>query len=149
MGRLDRPLRFLAVGGVAFVVDVGLFNLLVHGPSGILHDRPLSAKVLATALSTVVSFGGNKLWTYVVHERVAPLRQTAVFVLVNLIAWGLALVPLIFSRYVLGLDSAVADNVSGNFVGVGVALIFRFWAYGRYVFPTGSSPTSVMSDRQS
>jgi putative flippase GtrA len=39
------------------------------------------------------------------------------------------------SRYALGLDGVVADNVSGNIIGVGLALVFRFWAYRRWVFP--------------
>lgn len=138
-GTAHRVLRFLVVGGAAFVVDVGLFNLLVHGPDGgILHDRPVSAKVVATGLSTLMSFYGNKLWAYGEHERGRPLRQTVLFVLVNIVAWGLTLGPLAFSRYVFGLDSALADNVSGNLIGVVLALVFRFWAYGRFVFPAAA-----------
>jgi putative flippase GtrA len=144
VGRFDRVLRFLVVGGVAFVVDVGLFNLLVHGPDGgVLNDRPIAAKVVATGASMLVSYYGNKLWTYVAHESSTPLRQTAAFLVVNAVAWGLNLAPLAVSRYVLGLDSVLADNVAGNVIGVALALVFRFWAYGRYVFPSAPSAPSA------
>lgn len=31
--------RFLSVGGVAFVVDIGVFNLLRFGPGGLLEEK--------------------------------------------------------------------------------------------------------------
>ena len=39
------------------------------------------------------------------------------------------------SRYVLGLDSAFADNVSGTFIGQVVSTTFRYFTYGKFVFP--------------
>jgi putative flippase GtrA len=129
-------IRFLVVGAAAYVVDVIVFNALAHGPGGgVLNDRPVTAKVLSTVVSALASFYGNKLWTFDDHHHDRPLRQTTVFVAVNVVAWGLMIGPLALSRYVLGLDGVVADNVSGNGIGVGLALVFRFWAYRRWVFP--------------
>ena len=39
------------------------------------------------------------------------------FILINLIATALQLSCLGFSRYVLGLDTVLADNISGTFIG--------------------------------
>ncbi|CAM3631012.1 hypothetical protein GCM10009799_48880 [Nocardiopsis rhodophaea] len=36
---------------------------------------------------------------------------------------------------ILGLDSPLARNISGNFIGVGLATLFRFWSYRLWVFP--------------
>ena len=37
------------------------------------------------------------------------------------------------SRYVLDLQSPLADNAA-NIVGIGLAALFRFWAYREFVF---------------
>jgi putative flippase GtrA len=129
-------IRFLAVGAAAYVIDVIVFNALAHGPGGaVLNDRPVTAKVVSTVVSVLASFYGNKLWTFEGHHHDQPLRQTTVFIGVNVVAWGLMIGPMALSRYALGLDGVVADNVSGNIIGVGLALVFRFWAYRRWVFP--------------
>jgi putative flippase GtrA len=41
---------------------------------------------------------------------------------------------LAISRYILGFDSILADNISSNVIGVGIGTIFRFWAYRTLVF---------------
>ena len=51
--------RFGAVGIVAYVIDVGLFNVLVHvGDPGVLADRPLTAKTVSTVVATVFAEHG-------------------------------------------------------------------------------------------
>ena len=47
----------------------------------------------------------------------------------------IALACLWFSHYALGLDNAVADNISANVIGLGLGTLFRFWSYRRWVFP--------------
>jgi hypothetical protein len=42
----------------------------------------------------------------------------------------------------LGLTSALADNVSANGVGLVLGTAFRFWAYRRYAFPV--EPTASL-----
>jgi hypothetical protein len=39
-----------------------------------------------------------------------------------------------FSHDLLGFTSPLADNISGNFFGIGLGTLFRFWAYRRFVF---------------
>ena len=56
LGHLVRELmKFGVVGGVAFVVDVGLFNLLLH-----LTDKPLTSKAVSTIVATTVAYAGNR-----------------------------------------------------------------------------------------
>jgi putative flippase GtrA len=40
-----------------------------------------------------------------------------------------------FSHYALGFTSLLADNISANFVGLGLGTLFRFWSYRKWVFP--------------
>lgn len=130
--------KFGTVGAVAFVVDVVLYNLLVFGPPGggpgPLPDAPLLAKTLATAVATVVAWSGNRWWTFRSRRSSGKTAEFALFVLFNVIGLGIALAVLGFSRYVLGLDSQLADNVSGNGIGLALGTLFRFWAYKRFVF---------------
>jgi putative flippase GtrA len=58
---------------------------------------------------------------------------------VNTIGLILTIIPLYVSRYVLGFDSLLADNISANILGVGLALVFRFIANRVWVF-TASRP---------
>lgn len=128
--------RFLVVGAAGYVTDVGLFNLLVHVPpgAGVLHDKPLTAKVLSLFAATIVTFVGNRQWTFR-HRRGGGIpRQYAVFLALNVVAAGITLMPLAVSRYALGLTGPLADNIAGSVVGVALAMVFRFVTYRRWVF---------------
>ncbi len=134
---LRRGGAFLVVGGVAFVVDAVVFNLLVFWVSGrgILFEAPLAAKIVAISVATVVTYVGNRYWTFGARRIQQRWTRYVVFVVLNLVAMGLQLGCLAFSRYVLGLEGVVADNVSGTLVGQIVATLFRFFTYDRWVFP--------------
>ena len=136
--RLGELLRFGSVGAVAFVVDAGTFNLLLHGPGPLLGDRPLTAKVLAVTVAMLVSWVGNRYWTFASRRTVGRVRELVVFAVVNLGGMVIAVGCLAVSRYLLGLTSPLADNIAANVVGLGLGTAFRYVAYRRLVF-TGSA----------
>jgi putative flippase GtrA len=127
--------KFGVVGAVAFVVDVGIFNVLLYHSSGPLHGKPLTAKIVSTAAATVVSYLGNRFWTFRHRDRVGNAREYLLFFLLNGVGMAIATGCLAFSHYVLGLTSPLADNVAANLIGLGLGTLFRFWAYRRWVFP--------------
>ncbi|MGP9536447.1 GtrA family protein [Brachybacterium sp. AOP43-C2-M15] len=137
-----RPtVKFLLVGGAVFLLDAAMYNLLVfwHPADGwgrgLMHASPLTAKVLTIAIASCLTYLGNRLWTFGDRPRPDTTRSVMLFILVNLIATGLQLSCLGFSRYVLGLDSVLADNIAGTFIGQIVSTSFRYVTYGRLVFP--------------
>jgi putative flippase GtrA len=133
--------RFGVVGLGAFVIDVGLFNLLVHvGDPGVLADRPLTAKVISMVVATVFAYQVNREWTWKYRGRSTFWREYSLYFVLNAVGLAITLVPLAISRYLLQLDSALADNVSGNVIGVGLGTLFRFWSYRRWVFPAQKEP---------
>ncbi|MCX4093844.1 GtrA family protein [Nocardia sp. alder85J] len=133
---LRRSAAFLVVGGIGFVVDAGTYNLLVFaGGKGVLYHAPLLAKIIAIVTATVVTYFGNKWWTYG-QRGGGSARQYVLYALFNVIAIGLQLGCLGFSRYVLELSSPLSDNVSGTLIGQALAVVFRYWAYGAFVFTT-------------
>jgi putative flippase GtrA len=129
-------LKFGVVGALAFVIDAGGFNLLVygHGGSGPLHRKVLTAKIISATISIVFAYLGNRLWTFRHRRRPEVHHEVILFAVVNGIGLLIAVACLGFSRYVLGHDSALANNVSGTFVGTALGTLFRFWAYRRFVF---------------
>lgn len=126
-------LTFLAVGGVGYLVDVGGFNLLRAVPVFADHD-PTIAKTIAVALAMAVTYVGNSALTWSRAVAADRRREVVLFVVFNLIGLGFSVVTLFVSRHLLGLTSAMADNVSANVVGIALGTAFRFWSYRRYVF---------------
>lgn len=145
VARAAELLRFGTVGGLAFVVDTGLFNLLRFGPGDLLADKPLTAKVLSVAVATIVAWLGNRYWTFSDRKTQTQLREFIGFVVVNIGGMGIALGCLWFSHYVLDLRSPLADNISANGVGLVLGMVFRYLAYRTFVFtakPAGATKTA-------
>lgn len=137
--RLAELIRFGFVGGVAFVVDAGLFNLLRFGPGELLGHKPLTAKVVSVAVATVVAWLGNRYWTFAARRTSSRTREFIGFAVVNVIGMAIAVGCLAFSHYVLGLTSPLADNIAANVVGLALGTLFRYLAYRFFVF-TGPRP---------
>ena len=123
-------LKFGVVGAVAFVVDVGLFNLVLFA-----SDKPLTSKTVSTVTATTVAYVGNRYWTFRKRSRSGVRREYALFFLLNGVGLAIALTCLFVSHYVLGFTSPLADNIAANGVGLALGTVFRFWSYRRWVFP--------------
>jgi putative flippase GtrA len=129
--------KFGAVGAIAFVVDFGVFNLLRSGIIGGEHglaEKPLTAKTISVIIATIVAWLGNRYWTFRHRRRASRRREFALFGIMNVGGLAISLACLGVSHYVLGLTSALADNIAGNVLGLGLGTLFRFWAYRRFVF---------------
>lgn len=123
--------KFGAVGAVAYVVDVGLFNIVRFG----LGQGPLTSKTIATATAITVAYYGNRHWTWRSRPRQGFRREYTLFAAVNGAGLAIQLACLGISFYVLELQGQLAENIAGNVVGVGLGTLFRFWAYRTWVFP--------------
>ena len=131
LGHLVRELlKFGVVGAVAFVVDVALFNLLLHET-----DKPLTSKTLSTVTATTVAYIGNRWWTFRRRSRSGVGREYTLFFLLNGVGLAIALGCLATSHYLLGFTSRLSDNIAANVVGLVLGTTFRFWSYRRFVFP--------------
>jgi putative flippase GtrA len=128
--------RFLAVGGFATVVDVGLFNLWLHV---VAATGPVLAKTVSTVAGAVVAFVGNRQWSFAGRHRVGFGHQVSRYTVVNVAALVLAVAPVVVAHSVLGLRGTLAMNLAANVVGLGAATAFRFYGYRRWVFPPARS----------
>ncbi|MFD1715555.1 GtrA family protein [Amnibacterium flavum] len=132
----DQLWKFALVGGVGFVIDFGVFNLLratILAPS-ILHEGPILAKVASTTLAIVANWIGNRYWTFGPHRRSDSAVEAFEFVVVSLAGMGVGLLCLWVSHYVLGYTSLLADNISSNVIGLLLGSLLRFTLYRHWVY---------------
>ena len=121
--------KFGTVGAIAFTVDVGLLNLLNVG----LGYAELRSKVAAAAVATAVAFALHRKWTFRHREQQGLGRESALFFALNAVGLVITLVVIGAATYGLSLRGALALNIA-NVLGVGLATLFRFWAYRRFVW---------------
>ncbi|RQP12633.1 MAG: GtrA family protein [Microbacteriaceae bacterium] len=128
--------RFGVVGLVGLVIDFGVFNILratVFAPEN-LHEGPVLAKVVSTGLAIIANWVGNRYWTFREHRGRQLWREFAEFLVVSLGGMAIGLACLWISHYVLGFTSILADNISGNVIGLALGTAFRFTLYKTWVF---------------
>jgi len=144
-GALVRELsKFGTVGGIAFAIDLAIFNVLLLRAGA----EPVLAKTISTVIATTVAFAGNRFWTWRHREHRHMARQYTMFFLLNGIGLGIGLACLVLAHYGLGqfwpeLQTPLADNISGQFVGTAVGTLFRFWSYRRFVFGDNVVPDPI------
>jgi putative flippase GtrA len=120
--------KFGIVGVLAFVITIGLTNLLLsHGLS------PVMSTTIATIVATLFAFVGNRQWAFK-HRRGKGLgREGLLFFFFN----GIGLVIqdgfVAAVQHGLGRNDHLAVNIA-LILGVGVATLIRLYCYRRWVF---------------
>ena len=133
--RTTEILRFLMVGGMNWVVDFAVFNIVRAATQG---HWVMLAKVAAVAVATLFSWVVNRSWTFRSRATDTPHRELAGFVVVNVLGMVPPLACLWFSHHVMWWTSVLADNISANVVGLVIGTILRYLGYRFLVF-TGSA----------
>lgn len=139
-------MTFLAVGGVGYVVDIAVFNVL-RSSFAIGFLDPSTARVLAATAAIAVNYVGNRTFTWRDASRGDRKREVALFFVFSVIGLGFSLATLAISHDLLGLTSRLADNISANVVGLGLGTMFRFWSYRRFVFAPSRSDEARSQER--
>jgi len=133
-------LKFAMVGATTWVIDTVVFLAL---KSTVLAPKPLTAKVIAVLVATIVSYVLNREWSFRTRGGRERHHEAALFFLISGLGVAVYTAPLAISRYVLDLKvpgvslltQEIADFVSGQILGVLAGMAFRWWAFRRFVFP--------------
>lgn len=133
-------LKFGIVGGTTFVLDTVVFFTL---KSTVLGPKPVTAKIIATLLATILSYVLNREWSFRTRGGRETRHEAVLFFLVSAVGLVINTVPLWVSSYVFDLrvpnvsrfTENVADFLSAQIIGTLLAMAFRWWAFRRFVFP--------------
>ncbi|WGL51667.1 GtrA family protein [Nocardioides sp. BP30] len=130
--------RFMAVGAVSTAVAVLLYNWLAYEPYRLwspLHRHITTAYIVSHAVGMLVSYELSRRWTFKERADRKPGEGFLSYAVINIIT--MITIPvgcLWFSRHVLDLQSGLADNISGNVVGLLISQVARFYLFRRFVF---------------
>ncbi len=125
--------RFLVVGAVSFVIDMGLFNLLVFGPGQVLGNKTTTANVISIAAATLVSWVGNRHWTFSTKRTDRQVRELVVYGAINVVAALVPVATVALGRYSFHQDSQLALNAA-KVIGIILGTAIRYVGYKLWVF---------------
>jgi putative flippase GtrA len=133
---LRYALKFGVIGLIAFFIDLGVFNLLRIGAFGTGHffQSPVGASIVSVTVATLFTWVGNRYWTFRENRRKNYAMELLEFSAVAVVGLIINSGCLWISHYVMGYTSLLADNISKNVIGLGLATAFRFLAYRYWVY---------------
>jgi putative flippase GtrA len=131
-------IKFGVVGAVAFVIDLGTFNLLratvLQGEGTGVLSNAVIATMISAFLATCVAWVGNRMWTFR-HRRNRPVHHEALlFAVTNGVALLIQAVCVGATNHLIaGQTGWLAENLA-KILGIALGTLFRFWAYRQVVF---------------
>ena len=145
-------LKFGVVGAITFFIDTGIFYAL---KLTILSPKPVTSKVIAVLVATLVSYVLNRDWSFRTRGGHRRHHEATLYFIISGIGVGLYSAPLWVSRYMLHLQTPytsrlveeLADFTAGQIVGLLLGMAFRWWAFRKWVFPTDHDQDAPQDDR--
>lgn len=124
---LKEVTAFGLVGAVGFIIDIGLFNLF-------FHDGQIVAKCISTTAATIVTYFGNRYFSFSHRARSGIGRETSVFFSINVLTLLFSLAVIAIFEYPFGFKHHVLIMNLVNLGTIAIGTLFRFWSYKRFVF---------------
>jgi putative flippase GtrA len=130
--------KFGVVGSIGAIIDLGGAAYL-HGAMGI---GPMVAKGLSILAATVVTYLGSRFWTFRHRVNQALLRESVLFIALNVVGLLIAEAAIAFVSYGLDMKSTLAYNAA-SVAGTGLGTIFRYFSYKKWVFLAAAPEPAV------
>jgi putative flippase GtrA len=121
--------KFLVIGGVGFVVAIGGADIL-HFDVGL---GKYTSVTIATIAATVVTFLGNRHWTFRHREGKGTAHESVVFFVLNGVGLLMQYACIGLVQDALGLQGKFWFNFA-NLAGTAIGTVFRFWSYRKWVW---------------
>ena len=134
---------------------IGVFGLLITNLGyALFHSKfgmgPVTSATIATIIATCVTYVGNRYWSFKHRQRTSVAREGSIFFVLNGVGLLIQDAVVAFNYYILGhLIHGLSGNKVAEFlalnVGIGLATLFRFWSYRKFVWAekTGDGGTTV------
>lgn len=128
--------RFLIVGGLSTLIEIGVFNLLVYG----LDWGVVAAKLTASAVALINAYFGNREWTFRHRDRRNRTSELLLFLATNAactaLGAGIVWVGVELAHVMLGREPGAFAVNFVNLVSIGIIVLVRFALYHWVVFRT-------------
>jgi putative flippase GtrA len=121
--------KFLVVGGIGFVVTLGGADVLHLG----LGVGKYTSITVATVVATIVTFIGNRYWTFRHREGAGTTRESVMFFVLNGVGLLFQYVCIWIVQDLLHHQGGLWYNVA-NLIGIVFGTLFRFWSYRKWVW---------------
>jgi putative flippase GtrA len=122
--------KFLVVGGLGAVVTIGGAEAL-HAVGDYL------AVTIATIAATIVTFLGNRYWTFRHRQGRGTAHESVMFFVLNGVGLLIYYGCIWIIRDLFGLTGKPWYGVA-LVVGTGLGTLFRFWSYRKWVWMAGN-----------
>ncbi|WP_051943682.1 GtrA family protein [Streptacidiphilus rugosus] len=133
-GTLRRLLNEVAKFGI-----VGISGVVIQLMAlAVLLDfmQTVRANIVATLIAIATNYVGYRYWVYRDTDKKTRSREITLFLIFSGV--GLVIQNGVLYALTYGLDfHTKLENMICSMVGIGVATLFRFWAYRTWVFKNG------------
>lgn len=119
--------------GIVGLIGIGVTNLVFIPLHDTLRLGPLTSVTIATAVATIVTFLGNRYWSFRHRTGAGTGREGVMFFILNGIGLLIQYAVLGFSNYALGMTTKLENVIAVN-LGIGLGTLFRFWSYRKWVW---------------
>jgi putative flippase GtrA len=119
--------------GIVGLIGIGVTNAVFGPLHDWLHLGVLTSVTIATAVATVVTYLGNRYWSFADRKGWGTKRESVLFFILNGIGLLIQYAVLGLSDHVLGLSTRLDNYIALN-LGIGVGTLFRFWSYRKWVW---------------
>ena len=126
--------RFLVVGAISTIIEIGVFNLLVFA----FDWDPVVSKIVASLIALVNAYIGNREWTFKNRDRRGRASELTLFLAAN-VACTLLGAGIVW----LGIETltGLSGHAPGplglnvvNLVSIVIVVLIRFVLYHKVVF---------------
>ncbi len=135
--QLYRRFRQLIHEGAKFGIVGGIGVLVVLAGSDALHYElglgKFTSVTIATVLATVITFLGNRYWSFAHRQGAGARSETVIFFILNGVGLLIQNACIFLLTDLLGLSGRVWYTIA-NLVGIGIGTLFRFWSYRKWIW---------------
>ena len=122
--------KFGVIGVAGVFITNGIYDVLnLH-----LGVGPVTSATIATIIATIVSYLGNRYWSFRTRQRTGVAREVIVFAVLNGIGLLIQDAAVAFNSYLLHLQHNHTAAFLALNIGIVLAMLFRFWSYRRFVW---------------